>query len=144
MVGKGDRAYEPGDRDMGVSVAQIFRPPYLFADAEGTLAVRPVIEAAPDYIEYGSSFNIKVDAGEEVSSISIMRTGARTHTLHTDDRYVKLPFNHSGSPKPNTDTLSVKAPVLPAQAIPGDYMLFVINKNGTPSVAKHVRLLPAG
>jgi hypothetical protein len=130
---------------MGVSVAQIFSPPYLFADADGTPAPRPVIETGPDFTEYGETFQVMVDLGAEVpgqreiDSVSIIRTGSRTHTLHNDDRYVKLPFTTQSGP--NADMLTVRAPSLPAQAIAGDYMLFVVNKKGTPSVAKHVRLL---
>ena len=145
MVRLGDRTYEPGDVDMGVSVAQIFSPPYLFADADGTPAPRPVIETGPDFTEYGETFQVMVDLGAEVpgqreiDSVSIIRTGSRTHTLHNDDRYVKLPFTTQSGP--NADMLTVRAPSLPAQAIAGDYMLFVVNKKGTPSVAKHVRLL---
>ena len=32
------------------------------------------------------------------------------------------------------------APIKPVQAKPGDYMLFIVNDKGVPSMAKHVRL----
>jgi hypothetical protein len=32
------------------------------------------------------------------------------------------------------------APPLPGLAIAGDYLLFVVNKDGVPSVGKHIRL----
>ncbi len=38
--------------------------------------------------------------------------------------------------------LRVVAPKLPARAVPGVYRLFVVGKNGVPSVGKQVRLLP--
>lgn len=38
--------------------------------------------------------------------------------------------------------LRVVAPKLPAQAVPGVYMLFVVDKNGVPSMGRQVRLLP--
>ena len=34
----------------------------------------------------------------------------------------------------------MKAPNLPAQAVPGIYMLFVVDKNGVPSVGRRVDL----
>jgi hypothetical protein len=38
----------------------------------------------------------------------------------------------------------VKLPNLPAQAVPGIYMLYVIDKKGVPSMAKQLRLMPIG
>ena len=40
--------------------------------------------------------------------------------------------------------LKVIEPRRPAQAIPGIYMLFVVDKAGVPSVTKQVRLAVAG
>jgi hypothetical protein len=37
--------------------------------------------------------------------------------------------------------LRVHTPLLPAQAVPGIYMLFVVNREGVPSVAKRVYLV---
>ena len=42
------------DRDTGVPVAQVYKPPYLFKGP------RPIIKDAPDEIAYGSSFDVKV------------------------------------------------------------------------------------
>ena len=33
-----------------------------------------------------------------------------------------------------------RPPRLPAQAIPGVYMLFLVDKNGVPSIGRHIRL----
>jgi len=38
--------------------------------------------------------------------------------------------------------LRVRAPKLPAQAVPGIYMLFVVDRNGVPSVGRRVDLKP--
>jgi hypothetical protein len=70
----------------------------------------------------------------------MIRTGFVTHSLHTDNVYVELHVK-STQQGGNEKVLKVSAPKLPAQAVPGDYMLFVVNTNGTPSVAKHVRLM---
>ena len=40
--------------------------------------------------------------------------------------------------------IEVTAPTKPVQAKPGDYMLFIVNQKGTPSIAKHVRVEAAG
>lgn len=137
MVGNGDRVFSPGDQDLGVSVAQIFTPPYLFADPEGNFKPRPVIEAGPDEINYRQAISLKVDDASKIKMVSMIRTGSVTHELTNDNRLVILNFKHPGASQHN---LVVDAPHLPAQATPGDYMLFVVNQDGTPSKAKHVRL----
>jgi galactose oxidase len=133
MVQTGDRTFSPGDQDLGVSVAQVFSPPYLFADAAGTLKPRPVMEkGAPDEVRYKQQLKIKVSTN--IKTVSMFRTGSVTHELHNDYRLVMLNFKNQGS------HVIVDMPFKPAQAIPGDYMLFVVDENGTPSQAKHVRL----
>jgi galactose oxidase len=61
-----------------------------------------------------------------------------THTLNTDNRVVFLNFRKVSIF--GFHVLLIDAPFRGAQAIPGDYMLFVVNEHGTPAVAKHVRL----
>jgi len=105
------------------------------------LADRPVILDAPEEISFQGHFDITV-AGDpdQVGSVVLLRSDHNTHGLTTGDRYVKLAFHqkgagHKGEPR-------VIEPRRPAQAIPGIYMLFVVDKAGVPSVAKQVRLEP--
>ena len=127
-----------GDPDQGVPVGQIFRPPYLFKP-DGGLATRPVILDAPEEISYGGNFDIRV-AGDpgQIESVVILRSDHNTHSLTTGDRYVKLAFHQTRPPR--RGELRVRAPELPAQAVPGIYMLFVVDDAGVPSVAKQLRL----
>jgi hypothetical protein len=136
MVSVGDRVYSPGDQDLGVSVAQLFSPPYLFANAAGDLKPRPVIEKGPDHVKYKQSIVLKVNDAANIKTVSMVRTGSVTHELANDNRVVILNFKNPGK----SGILVVDAPHVPAQAIPGDYMLFVVDNNGTPSMSKHVRL----
>jgi hypothetical protein len=78
---------------------------------------------------------VKVRPSDRISSVTMMRTGVITHTLNTDNRYVKLSFTQPG----NSNELVIPAAALPAHAIPGDDMLFVLTEAGVPSIAKHVR-----
>ncbi|MEZ4621594.1 MAG: kelch repeat-containing protein [Caldilineaceae bacterium] len=41
---------------------QVYSPPYLF-NADGTLATRPVIAAAPDVVTFGRTVNVQATAG---------------------------------------------------------------------------------
>ena len=122
-----------GDADLGVASAQFFTPPYLF-DANTNEAVRPVIVSAPRRIDYGVNFDVTVDNGADIKSVSIIRSGSMSHSLCTDRRYVKLPFTVNGN------VLNVTAPKLPGTAVGGYYMLFVVNNNGTPAISKKVIL----
>lgn len=134
MVQAGDRTFTPGDQDLGVSVAQIFSPPYLFADAAGAKKARPVILGAPDEVRYRQAVRLRVGRDTNVMKVTMFRTGSVTHELHNDYRLIVLNFRQEGS------HITVDMPFKPAQAIAGDYMLFVIDQNGTPSMSKHIRL----
>src|SRR5688500_14920417 len=126
-----------GDPDVGVPVGQVFSPPYLFRQ-DGSRAARPVIAKAPDKISYRGHFDVEV-AGDarDIASVVLLRSDHNTHSLTTGDRYVKLAFREK-----EDDELRVRAPKLPAQAVPGIYMLFVVDRNGVPSLGRRVDIKP--
>jgi hypothetical protein len=127
-----------GDPDLGVPNGQIYRPPYLFAP-DGGLADRPVILDVPEEISYRGNFDITVEGdSDEIRSVVMLRSDHNTHSLTAGDRYVKLAFREKGAGQGGE--LRVIEPRGPAQAIPGIYMLFVIDKAGVPSMAKRVYL----
>ena len=127
-----------GDPDLGVPVGQLFSPAYLF-DQNGSRAQRPVISTAPDRIKYGEAFQVAIGgASQDIDSVVLLRSDHNTHSLTTGDRYVKLAFRRDHG------NLRVTPPSLPAQAVPGVYMLFVVNKAGVPSVGRRVDIKPIG
>lgn len=111
---------------------QIYTPPYLF-NADGSLATRPVISAAPNSITYGSSFSVGATAG--IAKFSLIKLSGITHNLNSDLRYLNIPFT---SPAAGQYQLSVSsnANVL----TPGYWMLFAVNGSGVPSVAKVIQI----
>lgn len=130
-----------GDPDLGVPVGQLFTPSYLFRP-DGSLAPRRVITDAPEQITFGGHFDIKV-AGDSrlIASVVMLRSDHNTHSLTAGDRYVKLAFQQIGAPE--NGEIRVKAPNLPAQAVPGIYMLYVLDKRGVPSRASRIYLVNA-
>ena len=124
-----------GDPDQGVPVGQLFFPPYLFKQ-DSSRAVRPVITNAPEDISYGGHFDIAV--ADQISSVVMLRSDHNTHSLTAGDRYVKLSFQQKGAA--HKGQIRVRAPKLPAQAVPGIYMLFVLDRAGVPSLAKRIYL----
>jgi hypothetical protein len=128
-----------GDPDQGVPVGQIFYPPYFFQQGGGRSS-RPVIVKAPDEIAFGSRFDIRIAGrASEVGSVALLRSDHNTHSFTGGDRYVKLAFE---ARRGAAGDLQVIAPRLPAQAVPGVYMLYVLDKQGVPSVARQVRIRP--
>lgn len=109
---------------------QIMSPPYLF-NLDGSEAVRPVIASAPATLSYGGTASVTTDT--PVSAFSLVRLGATTHTVNNDQRRVSLSFT------PGTgNSYVIDVPSNPGILIPGKWMLFAMNANGTPSVAKIV------
>jgi len=130
---------QQGDPDQGVPVGQLYSPPYLFTSS-GT-ATRPVVRQSPRAIDYRGHFDIEVAGNANtISAVVLLRSDHNTHSLTTGDRYVKLAFDVKGNA--SAGTLHVRAPKLPAQAVPGVYILFVLDENGVPSVGKQLRILP--
>ncbi|MEO5703275.1 MAG: Calx-beta domain-containing protein [Gammaproteobacteria bacterium] len=126
----GDRLNKDGDGEGNVRYAndalEIFSPTYLF---RGT---RPTISAAPAQIAWGESFAISTP--NAITQAVLVAPGATTHGNNMHQRYVPLAL--SGT----TGTVTVTAPPNANVAPPGYYMLFVLNSQGVPSVAKWVKL----
>jgi galactose oxidase-like protein len=123
----------PGNRNAGVPVAEIFRPPYLFKGA------RPRIYRAPDDIDYGEEFDVHV-RGSEIRSAALIRIGPVTHNWDWDNRYVQLDVDDDAHRWKRTRTVEIEAPARPALAVPGYYMLFMVDEEGVPSVARTVHI----
>jgi hypothetical protein len=111
---------------------ETYYPPYLFA-ANGQLAPRPAIVAAPDTVSIGQPFTIDFGNANSISKVALLKTGSMTHGWNMDQRYVPLTFTTNGT------QLSVQMPTNPAEAPPGYYLLFLIDDAGVPSVGKIVR-----
>lgn len=89
----------------------------------------------PEEIELKDHFDIKVEGrSDETASVVMLRSDHNTHSLTTGDRFGRLAFDPKGNPRKGE--LRVHAPRLPSQAIAGIYTLFVLNKQGVPSLAK--------
>ena len=124
-----------GDPDQGVPVGQVFSPAYLFQRGAGRSS-RPVIVQAPSAITYGGHFGVRI-AGRaaEIGSVVLLRSDHNTHSLTTGDRHVKLAFRPTG---PAAGSLEVRMANVPAQAVPGVYMLFVVDHKGVPSIGRRL------
>ena len=111
---------------------EIFTPPYLF-NTDGTLATRPVIDSAPETIDYGTQFLINTPNPTNIHKVTLVRLSSVTHSTNMNQRFNNLTFSRVLA------GLLVNAPASNNQVPPGHYMLFIFNKK-VPSVAKIVRI----
>jgi Domain of unknown function (DUF1929)/Bacterial Ig domain len=113
--------------------AEIFTPPYLFKkDGSGELAPRPEITDAPTTVSHGTSFQITTPNAASIHKVGLIRLGSQTHSVEMEQRYLPLGFT-AGS-----GTLTASVPANVHTAVPGVYMLFIVDSAGVPSVAKMV------
>jgi hypothetical protein len=116
----------PGNGSWNHNVS-VYTPPYLFKGP------RPAITSLIDTEwTYGDTQRITVD--RPIAKAELIRPAAVTHSSDPNQRFVDLPLTVDGN---NVD-LNVTSN--PNVAPPGWYMLFAVDANGVPSVAKWVHL----
>ena len=116
---------------------EIYTPGYLF-DASGAPAVRPVIQQAPPDLSPGQTFTVRVDNPANIRTLALMPFGSTTHSFNTTARRIELSFSVQADGSLRV-TLPTNSNVVP----PGDWMLFAIGNNGTPSIASTILVHPA-
>ncbi|HUD32031.1 MAG TPA: galactose oxidase-like domain-containing protein, partial [Variovorax sp.] len=116
--------------------AQIFSPHYLFNE-DGSAAKRPVIVEAPATAVHGTAMQVATDG--PIASFSLIRLGSVTHTVNNDQRRLALRHERTGD-----NRYAVAMPTNPGWALPGKYMLFALNADGVPSVARIVTVAAGG
>src|SRR3984893_16729171 len=120
---------------------EIYKPAYLFTrDVNNNVvaATRPTIASAPSGINWNTQFAVSTPDAANISSAVLMRPGSSTHAFDMDARLVGVTFT------PGAGVLTLTGPPNSNIAPRGYYMLFLINDQGVPSVAKFVLLNGAG
>lgn len=116
----------PGNGTWNHNVS-VYTPPYLL---KGT---RPTITSLIDTEwTYGDTQRITVD--RPIAKAELIRPAAVTHSSDPNQRFVDLPLSVDG------DNVDLNVTSNPDLAPPGWYMLFAVDANGVPSVAKWVHL----
>ncbi|WP_433793453.1 galactose oxidase-like domain-containing protein [Actinoplanes sp. CA-252034] len=126
----GDPLYDPTGKNAGTfeKRIEIYSPPYLFRGD------RPVITSGPAAVDRGAPAVFgSADAGR-VMSARLLRPSTVTHVTDVDQRSVALGLRRLG------DAVEVTVPEKPGLVPSGWYMLFLMNENGVPSVARWVRV----
>jgi hypothetical protein len=108
---------------------EIFTPPYLQQSGP-----RPTITSAPTEMTYGSEYTIGTTQGSPLRSAVLVRPAAVSHSSDSNQRLVDLGATAASG------GATVKVPGNRNLTPPGWYMLFVVDGNGVPSVAKWVHV----
>jgi galactose oxidase len=122
-TGSGDAAGNANHYD-----AEIFSPPYLFKGA------RPYISSGPSTVNYGETFFVGTASASSITRVTWIRLGSVTHAFDSNQRFNELSFTQAAG------GLNVTAPANANLAPPGHYMLFILNGNGVPSIARIIRI----
>ncbi|MFK7770075.1 MAG: carbohydrate-binding domain-containing protein [Mariniblastus sp.] len=107
---------------------EFYAPDYLYG-ADGNLADRPEITNAPTNVDNNETFRISVEDASVISRVTAVRTGALTHAINNDARFVELDFQVINGSDIDVTALNANS------MVPGSWMLFVIDENGVPSEA---------
>jgi Concanavalin A-like lectin/glucanases superfamily/Domain of unknown function (DUF1929)/Bacterial Ig domain/Purple acid Phosphatase, N-terminal domain len=107
---------------------EIFSPPYLFKGA------RPRATAVPSTLRYAADFTVATPDAADIASVRLIRPAAVTHAFDENAQTIELPFTATAN------GLTVTAPADANVAVPGPYMLFLVDRKGVPSVASWTRL----
>jgi hypothetical protein len=112
----------------GGTSAEIYSPPYLFNGS------RPTITSAPTSVGYGQSFFVGTPDATSISKVTLIALSSVTHGFNMGERISRPLFSQA------TGGLNVTLSSNPNKTPPGHYMLFILNSNGVPSVAKIVQI----
>ncbi len=112
---------------------ELFSPPYLF-DENNQLATRPDLTVSDTDVSYGTTLQATSEAAAKVKRVTLIKTGAVTHSFDMEQRFMELPF------KVNGQSLDIQLPSSSHLATPGYYLLFALDAAGVPSIAQSLHL----
>lgn len=130
-----------GDHDYGGSIpgqntnAEVYTPAYLFND-DGSPATRPTVTAAPDVAELGDTIFVETPDAANIAKALWVVPGAVTHAQNWTQRANTLAFSIGEG------GVNIQLPANQNEAPVGYYMLFLVNDQGTPSLANWIRATP--
>ncbi|WP_236787719.1 galactose oxidase-like domain-containing protein [Amycolatopsis sp. GM8] len=107
---------------------EIYTPPYLYHGA------RPAITDGPAVVQRGQTAQFTTPDASRIATARLIRPSAVTHVTNVEQRSIALGLSTTDG------QISVTVPGNPAVVPPGNYMLFVTDRAGVPSVARWVQI----
>src|SRR5690349_6211391 len=109
--------------------SELFRPPYLFKGARPTIT-----SLSQSTVGYGAKFTVNTPNGLQITDVRWIRLGSVTHAFDANQRANTLAFSTTAN------KVTVTAPQNGKLAPPGHYLVFILNRNGVPSVGKVIKV----
>jgi len=106
---------------------EIIVPPYLKGDPQ-----RPKITHSPPEIAYDRDFELKINT-PDIAKVVLIKNSSTTHNNNMDQRCLVLQILEQAN-----YTVKLSGPKDGTYAPPGYYMLFILDKENIPSIAKVV------
>ncbi len=107
---------------------EIYSPPYLYHGE------RPSITGGPSGVGLGETAVFDTPHPEKITAAELIRPSAVTHVTDSEQRLIALTLRREAG------AIQVTIPTGAGLVPPGWYMLFVTNKEATPSVARWVHV----
>ena len=117
------------DRLNPIDTYEIYKPPYFF---KGT---RPVLSSAPSSTGYGRTIWVGTP-DTDITRAVLVAPGATTHGVDMHQRVVNLPARR----RSDGVGYDIDTPLNANVALPGYYMLFLLDDQGRPSFAKWIKV----
>lgn len=132
------------DKDNRETRIELFEPWYYGLPARPRIH-RVITDDGAAVLEVGGAFTVLTDRMNDIARVAIVRNGSVTHGFNSDQRYIGLTFTTMDGPVPDDPNGALKAlrvsiPDNPNVAVPGDYMLFLIDEAGVPSEGKFINI----
>ncbi|MBN0042849.1 DUF1929 domain-containing protein [Streptomyces actuosus] len=109
---------------------EIYTPPYLYRDA------RPSLTGGPTTVRLGSTATFSTPHASVIRTARLIHPSSTTHVTDVEQRSIALGVKRTADGKGIRVTVPKNRDLVPA----GWYMLFVTDDQGTPSVARWVRV----
>jgi galactose oxidase len=136
VLSAGGGEYRPGgqenDAEDSHRDAQIFSPPYLFKGDRPDITSDP-----PTSVSYGETFEVGTSQPNDIGKVSWISLPSVTHAFNQAQRINVLQFEAGAG------ALTVTAPNSANVCPPGHYMMFLLSKQGVPSLARVVQIQAA-
>lgn len=127
-----------GGRDVATGES-VEKPSFQYYSPDYMSKPRPGIVGVATQIGYRQTFPI-VTAGPAPKEAMLVALGSMTHSFDANQRVVQLPVGAVVPGANGTRVMVASGPADAWVAPPGHYMLFVLDANRVPSVAKIVRI----
>jgi plastocyanin len=119
-----------GDPNGGATPNERYRPSYFFKP-------RPTIIGSPATVAYGAVLSVDTPTPGAIAEVVLISSGAVTHGFNQNQRYVGCAI--TGTTATTVDaTVTLDRNIVP----PGYYLLFLVDHDRVPSIAKWIRLTP--